>query len=105
MTFALPNDGSLKVTQNNNEICKLNLEGTDELTVDIKPICNALQNDISKTRVIVVEFMGGGIFWMRTKNKHSVWVSNSLFIHPSTSFEKCKIKLKQEKRFGFPYYN
>lgn len=82
VTFALPQDNSFRVTQNDQDVCDFELRETDELIVVMKPNCKALNEDVSKTRFIVVEFHGGGLFWVKNRNKHTIWVSNSFFYAP-----------------------
>lgn len=79
ITFGLPKDRSLQVTQGTKDVCRFTLEGTKEITVDIKPDCKALGKDTSKTRLIVIEFEGGGLFWFAKRNKHTVWVSSCFY--------------------------
>lgn len=66
MTFALPDGIELA-----KGVCEFELSGTKSIKVKISPKCPFPPG--SKTRVIVIELRGNGVFWINSTR--SVWVS------------------------------
>lgn len=55
-------------------VCDLELKGTAAIKVKVLPDCNALNENRQKTKVIVIKFLGGGMFWMTSSTLRTIWV-------------------------------
>ena len=59
-----------------NHQCKVHSLKEDDtiIVLDIMPDCNALKSNLHETKVILITFQGGGVFWTDSSASRTLWV-------------------------------